>query len=80
MCDCGKNEEATENALLALDGAISALVMARIILEGGTPRQAPEEPAPAAAAPDGECLHPATFPITTMGGEAAMCSDCGETL
>lgn len=83
MCQCAQQDaEAIENALIALDGAISALVMARIILEQRQKGEDAVLPVPVTADPPPEeeegCAHGNVTDIRTMAGGARLCNDCGE--
>jgi hypothetical protein len=72
-----RENEAVENALLALDGAINTLVMARIILEQAVEKAGDKRP----AFEDGKCNHLNTIPLVTASNPSGlMCNDCGETL
>lgn len=73
MCECGKS---VEEALIALDGSINALVMARIILE----RHAQPVDKAVDKGVDNVCQHTSLLDVSTMGHQASLCNDCGEQL
>jgi hypothetical protein len=88
MCSDPKCEAqaALTEVLIALDGSVNALVMARIILERYLPEPV-EEPTvpevviiPEQAPEDDTCPHVNTFPITTGAGTVSMCHACGEVV
>lgn len=77
MCSCGKHE-ALQEAMIAVDGSIQALVMARIILDKAM--KGVDKPVDKVVDTHVHCEHPELIDISTMGNMASMCRDCGENL
>jgi hypothetical protein len=87
MCHCAdskKDAEAFENTLIAIDGAINTLVMARIILEQrqGLRLKKQDSSAPAELGTENSrgCAHLDRIDVSTAGHHAEMCNDCGEMI
>lgn len=77
--DCTRRQEALDEAIIALDSSIQALVVARILVEKSSSGEPAPEPAPAPApgmvVP---CPHTETIDVSTMGGTQLMCQACSE--
>jgi hypothetical protein len=69
-----------ENAVLAIDGCINTLVMARIIIEERLEADAPEPvPGIMGQQPKPDCQHEGTR-MSIPGSDVELCDDCGVTL
>lgn len=74
-----EDAKALQEAMLAMDGAIQTMVMARIMLgDRYAAAAAPETEQNDAG--DGKCQHNSTVDVSTQGARAEMCVECGEFL
>lgn len=74
-----EDNKAILDAMLAVDGAIQTLVMARVMLEDRyTAVEAPEEPV---VDDMGDCTHANVIEVLALTGDPQrLCKDCGANL